>query len=95
MHPSIGSPDPYQAWTSTNNTERGSTALPASILVRYDQFPLAEAITCGCLKPRSDPYRNNLPLAISNFLGSLVALWSGPGIHMGQCSRALMRSRVR
>lgn len=28
MHPSIGSPDPYQAWTSTNNTERGSTALP-------------------------------------------------------------------
>lgn len=48
---------------------------PASILVRYDQLPLAEAITCGCLKPRSDPYRNNLPLAISS-----VPSWHfGPG----------------
>lgn len=69
--------------------------LPRFHLVRYDQLLLAEAIACGCLKMRSDPNRNSLPPAISNFLGTLVALGSGPGIHMGQCSRALMRSRVR
>jgi hypothetical protein len=60
--------------------------LPRFHLVRYDQLLLAKAITFGCLEPRSDPHRNTWPLAIPNFVGTLVALWSGPGIHMGQYS---------